>query len=306
MDRAVLIDEIRQLKQELDAVILAHNYELGEIQDIADFCGDSLELSIKAAAIEARTIVFCGVRFMAETAKILSPDKLVLLPVPDAGCDMADMIDAASLRAWKAEHPGALAVCYVNSTAEVKAECDLCVTSANAPELVEMLPADREILFLPDGNLGSFCARNGRLLRRWDGCCPVHQRMTTAMVERRRREFPGAKLLIHPEAPPEVTALADEALSTGGMLRYVRESQDATFIIGTEIGILHRMQQENPDKRLIPLTEQAICPHMKRIRLEELLYAMQNRRTVIEIPEAIRERAEIPIRRMLERDFSWL
>jgi len=306
MDRAPLIEEIRRRKRELDAVILAHNYELGEIQDVADFCGDSLELSIKAAETGARTIVFCGVRFMAETAKILSPAKTVLLPVADAGCDMADMIDAAALKAWKAEHPGALAVCYVNSTAEVKAECDLCVTSANAAELIALLPRDREILFLPDGNLGRFCARDGRKLVCWDGCCPVHQRMTPAMIERRRREYPGVKVLVHPEAPPEVTALADAALSTGGMLRRVRESKDAAFIIGTEIGILHRMQQESPEKRLIPLTEQAVCPHMKRIRLEELAAAMRENRTVIELAEPLRKRAEIPIRRMLARDFSWL
>ncbi len=297
-----MIERINILRRERNAVILAHNYELGEIQDIADFCGDSLELSIKAAETDADVIVFCGVRFMAETAKILSPDKTVLIPVPQAGCDMADMVTGDSLRKLKAAHPGAMVVCYVNTTAEVKAECDLCVTSGNALEMMKLIPADREVLFVPDRNLGSFCAAAAeKEMVFWEGFCPVHERMTVAMVERRRREYPNAKLLMHPEAPAEVIHLADEALSTGGILRYVRESQDKEFIIATEIGIIHRLEEENPDKRFIPLTEQAICPHMKMIRLENLLNSLENMTTQVEVPEEIRVRAELPIRRMLNK-----
>ncbi len=304
MTDAQIRDRIDRLRRERNAVILAHNYELGEIQDMADFCGDSLELSIRAAETDAAVIVFCGVRFMAETAKILSPAKTVLLPVESAGCDMADMIDAEGVRRIKAEHPGALVVCYVNSTAAVKAECDLCVTSANAPDMIRLLPPDREVIFVPDRNLGAHCAGiTGRSMIYWDGCCPVHQRMTAAMVARRRREYPEAELLIHPEAPPEVAALADHALSTGGMLRHVRESAKREFIIATEIGMLHRLEAEHPDKRFIPLTEQAVCPHMKLIRLPDLLRSLEENRTVIEVPEPLRARAELPIRRMLNRKF---
>lgn len=304
MTKNEMIERINQLRKERNAVILAHNYELGEIQDIADFCGDSLELSIKAAETDADVIVFCGVRFMAETAKILSPDKTVLLPVERAGCDMADMVDGAGLRKLKAEHPGALVVCYVNTTAEVKAECDLCVTSGNALEMMKLLPAGREIIFAPDRNLGAFCAEAAsREMIFWDGCCPVHQRMTAEMVERRRREYPGAKVLMHPEAPPEVVKLADEALSTGGILRYARESSDQEFIIATEIGIMHRLQTENPGKRFIALTEQAVCPHMKLIQLEDLLRSLETMTTEIDVPEEIRVCAELPIRRMLNKNF---
>ena len=306
MNRELLIEEIRRRKQELDAVILAHNYELGEIQDIADFCGDSLELSIKAAETGARTIVFCGVRFMAETAKILSPTKTVLLPVADAGCDMADMIDAAALKAWKAEHPGALAVCYVNSTAEVKAECDLCVTSSNALELVSALPRDREIIFVPDRNLGAYCAeKTGRKMIFADGCCPVHQRLTPAMIERRRREYPGFPVLIHPEAPEETRRLADAVLSTGAMLREVSGRPEPGFLVATEIGILHRMESEHPDKRFVPVSPEAVCPYMKLIQLPDVVAALEEMRYEIRLPEALRARAELPIRRMLEKNLKF-
>ncbi len=302
MTDAQIIAEINRLRRERRAVILAHNYELGEIQDIADFCGDSLELSIKAAETDAEVIVFCGVRFMAETAKILSPVKTVLLPVGHAGCDMADMVDAEGLRQLKAAHPGALVVCYVNSTAAVKAECDMCVTSSNALEIIGLLPPDREIIFVPDRNLGRYCMeKTGRRMILWDGCCPVHQRMTPEMVRRRKAEYPDAKLLMHPEAPLSVLELADAALSTGGILRHVRESAEREFIIATEIGILHRLQAENPDKRLIPLTEQAVCPHMKLVRLQDVLTSLRDNREVIEVPEPLRSRAELPIRRMLKK-----
>ena len=300
MDKKAMIARIDELRKQRGAVILAHNYELGEIQDIADFQGDSLELSIRAAETDAREIVFCGVRFMAETAKILSPDKRVILPVAHAGCDMADMADAAGLRALKARHPGALAVCYVNSTAAVKAECDMCVTSANAVRIVKSLPRDREVIFAPDRNLGAYCAAQAdRELILWDGCCPVHQRMTPEMIARRRREYPGVPVLMHPEAPPEVAALADELLSTGGIIKRVRGAAEKAFIVATEIGILHRLQLENPDKQFIPLTEQAVCPHMKLIRLEELLRALETGETEIRVPEELRRAAERPIRAML-------
>lgn len=300
MKKNEMIEKINELRKKRGAVILAHNYELGEIQDIADFQGDSLELSIRAAETDAREIVFCGVKFMAETAKILSPDKRVILPVERAGCDMADMADASSLRELKARHPGALVVCYVNSTAAVKAECDMCVTSANAVRIVKSLPRDREVIFVPDRNLGAYCAAQaGRELILWDGCCPVHQRMTPEMVARRRREYPGVPVLMHPEAPPEVAALADRLLSTGGIIRHVRESDEKSFIIATEIGILHRLQLENPGKQFIPLTEQAVCPHMKLVRLEELLRALETGETEISVPEDLRRAAERPIRAML-------
>ncbi len=299
-DKASIIRQIRELAQKRGAVILAHNYELGEIQDAADFQGDSLELAIHAAQTEAEEIVFCGVRFMAETAKILSPDKRVILPAGNAGCAMADMADADALRKLKAQHPGAMVVCYVNSTAAVKAECDMCVTSANAVKIVQSLPRDREVIFVPDKNLGAYCAAQAkRELILWDGCCPVHERMTPEMIARKRAEFPGVPILMHPEAAPETAALADELLSTGGILRFVRESSAKKFIIATEIGILHRLEQEHPEKVFIPLTAQAVCPDMKLIRLPDLLRALETGETEITLPEELRSRAEKPIRAML-------
>ena len=298
---------IRALCRERNAVILAHNYELGEIQSIADYCGDSLELAVKAAATEVDVLVFCGVRFMAETAKILSPDKTVLLPVPEAPCEMAEMVDAEELRKLKARHPGALTICYVNTTAAVKAECDLCVTSGNALELISRLPRDREILFVPDRNLGSYCAKmNDREMIFWEGCCPVHQRLTPEMVERRRREYPGAPVLMHPEAPPETLALADAALSTGAILREVAKRPEKEFIIGTEIGILHRLEKENPQKRFIPLSCEAVCPHMKLIELTDVAEALEKTQYEIRLPEELRRRAELPVRRMLEKNLDFL
>lgn len=306
MTDAEIITGIERLRQKRNAVILAHNYELGEIQEIADFCGDSLELSIRAAETDAEVIVFCGVRFMAETAKILSPAKTVLLPVATAGCDMADMADGAALAEFKRQYPGAITVCYVNTTAEVKAECDIAVTSSNALDIIAMLPADRPIIFVPDRNLGAYCmAKTGRKLILWDGYCPVHQRLTPAMVGRRRREYPEAELLMHPEAPPEVAVLADHLLSTGGILRHVREADRTSFIIGTEVGILHRLEAENPNKKLIPLSEQAVCPHMKVIRLADVLRSLEKNETVIEVPEPLRTRAERCIRRMLKPEPFW-
>jgi quinolinate synthase len=296
-----VVTRIDALRRERRAVILAHNYQLGEVQDVADFTGDSLDLSRKAAATDAQVIVFCGVHFMAETAKILSPDKTVLLPDPESGCPMADMIDGAGLRRMKAEHPGAAAVCYVNSTAEVKAECDVCCTSANAEKVVATIPPDREVLFVPDKYLGGHVMRrSGRKMILWPGFCPTHARILPEHVERRKRENPGALVLAHPECRAEVTALADEVLSTGGMIRTIRESPAATFVIATEVGILHRLQRENPGKTFVPVTEQAICPNMKRITLDKVLWALERMETRIEVPEDVRVRAEAALRRMLD------
>ncbi|MDD4816638.1 MAG: quinolinate synthase NadA [Victivallaceae bacterium] len=297
---AELIEIIGNLKKQRNAVILAHNYVPAEIQDIADFCGDSLELSIKAADTAADVIVFCGVRFMAETAKILSPEKTVLLPVSDAGCAMAQMIDAAAVRELKRLHPGATVVCYVNSTAEVKTEVDVCCTSANAAKIVEKLKG--EVIFVPDGNL----ARNvAHKLKRDDimpfkGYCPIHNRFTVEMIKKRRREFPGAPVFVHPECPPDVTAAADAALSTGMMLKYVRENPSDTFVVGTEIGIIHRLEKENPAKKFVPLTTQAVCPDMKKIGLWDVYVALRDLSEQIELDEETVKKARGPIDRMIK------
>ncbi len=297
---AELIELIAGLKKQRNAVILAHNYVPAEIQDIADFCGDSLELSIKAADTAADVIVFCGVRFMAETAKILSPEKTVLLPVSDAGCAMAQMIDAAAVRELKHQHPGAAVVCYVNSTAEVKTEVDVCCTSANAAKIVDKIKG--EVIFVPDGNLARNVAKT--LARNnivpFKGYCPIHNRFTVAMIEKRRREFPGAPVFVHPECPPEVVAAADAALSTGMMLKYVRENPAELFVVGTEIGITHRLEKENPDKKFIPLTTQAVCPDMKRIGLWDVYVSLRDLTETIQLDEDTVKRARGPIDRMIK------
>ena len=296
-----IIDKINKLRKEKNAIILAHNYTFGPVQDIADFVGDSLELSKKAAKVKEDVIVFCGVRFMAETAKILSPDKTVLLPVESAGCPMADMATAQAVRELKAKHPGSVAVCYVNSTAEVKTEVDICCTSANAEKIVASIPEDKEVIFLPDANLGQNVANNlGRELILWEGYCPIHMRISKEMIERRKAEFPNAAFIVHPECPPEVVALADEALSTGGMLKFAKETKCKEIIMGTELGIIYRLQKENPDKTFIPLSEQAVCTDMKKVLLEDVLRSLENMETKIELsPETI-EKAKAPILRMIE------
>lgn len=296
-----MTEKINRLKQERGAVILAHNYQLGEVQDIADFTGDSLELSMIAANSEARVIVFCGVHFMAESACILSPEKTVLLPVKQSGCMMADMCDAAELRQLKAQHPGAEVVCYVNSSAAVKAESTLCVTSANAFDLVRFIPAGHEIIFVPDRNLGANIVKaTGRQMILWDGCCPVHQRITPEMITAKRAEYPDAIVVVHPEASPEVVALADKVLSTGGMCRYVKATTAKQIIVATEIGLIHRLRKDNPNLQYIPLSEQLVCPDMKMTRLEDILAALEKMQYRITVDEAIREKAQRPIRRMLD------
>lgn len=301
LENNVMIERIDALKKERGAVILAHNYELAEVQDIADYTGDSLELSIRAAETEAKTILFCGVSFMAETAKVLSPDKTVLIPAPHAGCSMADMVDAAGLAALKAQHPGAMVVTYVNSTAEVKALSDICVTSANAEKIVSQIPANQEIIFVPDMNLGrNIMNKTGRKMIFWQGFCPTHRRITNIEIERRKKEFPNALVLAHPECNPEIAPLVDMFLSTGGICKYVKQSDCREFIIVTEIGILHRLQKENPDKVFIPGSAQAVCPWMKLIRLADVLNSLEKMEHEVKLPADLIARAALPIRRMLE------
>jgi len=294
-----LIENILQLKRQRKAVILAHNYQLGEVQDIADFVGDSLELSQKAAETDAEVIVFCGVHFMAETASILCPDKVVLLPDIQAGCPMADMVTAESLRQRKRELPDAAVICYVNSTAEVKAESDICCTSANAVKVVESVES-KEILFVPDQYLGHYVStKTGREMHLWPGFCPVHVRITSDDILRLKREYPQAKVLVHPECCPEVIALADEVLSTGGMFRFAPKTEAEEIVVGTEIGMIYRLRKENPEKKFIPASEQAICPDMKLITLEKILWSLEEMAFEVKVPEAIRLRAKVAVDKML-------
>jgi len=298
---AELIEKIISLKQRENAIILVHNYQLGEVQDIADFVGDSLELSQKAAKTEADVIVFCGVHFMAETASILCPDKTVLLPDMHAGCPMADMITAKRLQEKKKEHPKAVVVCYVNSSAEVKAESDVCCTSANAVRIVEKLTDAEEILFVPDQYLGNYVStKTGRKMLLWPGFCPTHIRIQPHDISRLKAEHPQAKAVVHPECRPEVIALADEVLSTGGMIRFARESEAEEIIVGTEIGIIHRLRKENPGKRFIPVSEQAVCPTMKLITLETVLWSLENMANQVRVQQRTRLRAKAAVDKMLE------
>jgi quinolinate synthase len=298
---AAVVDSILKLKKERKAIILAHNYQLGEVQGIADFIGDSLELSQKAAGTEAEVIVFCGVHFMAETAAIICPGKTVLLPDLHAGCPMANMITPEGLRQKKREHPSAAVVCYVNTSAAVKAESDICCTSANAVKVVQTLGDAAEILFVPDQYLGGWVAeQTGRPMILWPGYCPTHARILPHDIERRVQEHPGARILVHPECRPEAKAMADAVLSTGGMMRYALETHATEMIVGTEIGIISRLQKENPGKRFFAVSEQAVCPRMKLITLDTILWSLQNNRHVIKVPERIRIRARRAVDRMLE------
>jgi quinolinate synthase len=296
-----LLNQIENLKQRRKAAILAHNYQPPEVQDIADFVGDSLALSRQAAATDAETIVFCGVLFMAETAAILSPQKTVLLPDKLAGCPLADMITASQLRELKAEHPDALVVCYVNSSAEVKAESDYCCTSSNAVELIGSLPADREIIFVPDKYLGQFCmTRTGRKLFCWQGYCPTHVVITADDIKKVRAEHPEAVVMAHPECTLPVQQCADELLSTGQMLRYAGKSPAKQFIVATELGLLYTLKKRNPNKEFFPASTRAICPNMKRISLEKILWSLQDMEHKITVPEPIRLKALNALDRMLE------
>jgi len=296
-----LISQIEDLKAERDAVILAHNYQPGEIQDLADFTGDSLGLSIQASQTDADVIVFCGVRFMAETAAILSPEKTVLLPEKSAGCPMADMITAEQLRQLKQENPGALVVCYVNSSAEVKAESDYCCTSSNAIEVVNSLPEDKRIIFVPDQHLGQFVAeRTGRELVLWPGYCTTHVLITADDINAARAKYPDAVVMAHPECTEPVKELSDELLSTGQMLKFAAKSTAKRFIIATENGIIHALKKQNPDAEFFPASHRAICPNMKKISVDKVIGSLQEMKYKITVPEVIRIKAQKSLDRMVE------
>jgi quinolinate synthase len=302
---ATIQDELKALARERDAVILAHNYQVPEVQDVADFVGDSLGLSREAAATDSEAIVFCGVHFMAETAKILSPDKTVLIPDLEAGCSLAASITAEQLRDWKAEHPGAVVVSYVNTTAEVKAESDYCCTSGNAKAVVEAIPAEREILFLPDMFLGIWLERvTGRKLTIWLGECHVHAGIRPADIERWQDEAPDAELLVHPECGCASQCMAfgndrTHILSTEGMINFAKDSPKSRFLVATETGILHRLNKEAPGKRFEAVSERAICKYMKMITLEKLHASLRDWKHEVTVEPEIAARARGAIERMV-------
>jgi len=292
--------QIRGLLKQHNAVLLAHNYMRDEVQEIADITGDSLGLSMEAAKTDADVIVFCGVHFMAESAAILSPNKKVLLPRPDAGCPMADMVTAPELEALKAKHPCVPVVTYVNSSAEVKAYSDICCTSANAITVVKSLKEDK-LIFVPDRNLGRWVAKfvPEKEFIFWEGFCPTHERMTVEAVMQKKAEHPDALFICHPESAPEVTALADHACSTSGMYDYCRTSPATKFIIGTEAGILYKLRLENPGKEFILASPALFCPNMKLTSLEDVLYSLQTLSPVVTVSEEIRIKAKAALDRML-------
>jgi quinolinate synthase len=291
--------QVRRLAAERAAVILAHNYQLPEIHEIADLAGDSLELSVQAAATSARLVVFCGVNFMAESASVLCPDKRVVLAHETAGCPMAEGITAEQLRARKKELPGVPVVSYVNTTAEVKAESDICCTSANVVRVVNSLPASR-ILVTPDHNLGEYARRHtDKELLLWPGFCPVHDSLRAADVLAAKAKYPGAPFVAHPECRPEVLELADAVRSTTGMMAFCRESQAQTFIIGTEEGLLYPLRRDNPGKTFVCASDKLVCPDMKKTRLIDVLEALQGRRAEVKVAEPVASKARAAIERML-------
>jgi quinolinate synthase len=297
-----LATEVRQLKEDRHAVLLAHNYQRPEVQDAADFVGDSLYLSRKAMETDRPVIVFAGVRFMAETAKILNPTRTVLLPDLKAGCGLADSITAPLLRDWKAEHPGAVVVAYINTSAEVKAEADYCCTSSNAIKVVSGIPADKEILFLPDMFLGDYVRRRtGRAMHLWVGDCPVHAKMRPEDLVRARAEHPGAPVVAHPECgcASQVLPHVDHVLSTDGMVRFAEETRAPEVLVATEVGILHRMRQLNPTTKFTPLDEGTICPFMKEIDLTDVRDSLQQNRYVIDVPPETARKARLALERMI-------
>lgn len=310
--KSSLIEEIQQWKEKRNAILLAHNYQLPEIQDIADVLGDSLMLARAAAETSADVIVFCGVHFMAETAAILNPEKTVLLPDLEAGCSLADSITAEQLRVWKAEHPEAVVVAYVNTTAEVKALSDYCCTSSNAVEIVRSIPEDKEILFLPDMFLGNFVKNEtGREnMHIWMGECHVHAGIQPHQVEGVLTEHPEAELLVHPECGCSTSSMylmsegllpkeKTHILSTGNMLKHSKQSQADEFIVATEVGIIHQMQKQNPEKRFVAANPEAVCPFMKMITLEKVLAALKENKHLITVPTETAERAKLAIERMV-------
>jgi quinolinate synthase len=296
-----IISQINALRQEKNAVILAHTYQPAEIQDVADYVGDSLGLSVKATHLEnADLIVYCGVSFMAETASILNPGRKVIMPDPDAGCPMADMITGEQLRQFKAKHPGAKVVCYVNSTAEVKAESDICCTSSNAVQVVASLGTDCDIIFVPDQFLGKSVEKKlGRKLILWDGYCPIHEQLSGDAVRKIKVCHPGVPLMVHPETRPEVQQQTEFVLSTGEMLDLVKNNPANKFLVATEEGIMHALRKATPDKEFIHVSDCLMCPDMKKTTLEKLLHSLQNEETVITVPESVALRARRSIEAML-------
>jgi quinolinate synthase len=295
-----ITENINRLKKERQALILSHNYQVGEIQDVADFTGDSLELSRMAIRTDAKVILFCGVHFMAETAVLLNPEKMVLIPDLTAGCSMSDMITAEQVREMKVKHPGAVVVCYVNTAAAVKAESDICCTSANAATVVSSIPPDREIIFIPDQYLGNYVAKQtGRKLILYDGYCPVHYRIMAADLKEVKAQHPSAEILVHPECTPDVVAQADQVLSTSGISRAVRGSTAQEIIIGTEVGILHRLKKENPRKQIYAACQWCDCAHMKVNTLEKVLWSLEDLQYIVAVPEEIAVRARRAVERMM-------
>lgn len=305
MDNVFSDDELREkitgLKKKKKAIILAHNYQRDEVQEIADICGDSLGLSIEASKSDAEVIIFCGVHFMAESAGILSPQKTVILPRLEAGCPMADMVTAQALQEKQKEHPGAATVCYVNSSAEVKAVSDICCTSANAINVVNSVK-ENAVLMVPDKNLALNTAKfTSKKIIPWEGFCPTHHLLKEEDAIRAKKEHPFALLVVHPECPPEVVKHADHVCSTSGMYKFVKESESNEFIIGTEQGILYRMKKENPDKKFyLPADNVMICPNMKLTRLIDILSSLESLSPVVKIEEKIREKAYRALKRMID------
>jgi quinolinate synthase len=296
------IKQITQLKKKQNAVILAHTYQPGDVQDVADFVGDSYGLSVEAARTKADVIIFCGVLFMAETAAILNTKKKVILAEPTAGCPMADMITPPELRKLRRENPDCLVLCYVNSTAEIKALSDICCTSSNAVKIAEQIPARRGIIFVPDKHLGSYVQeKTGRRMVLWNGCCPTHARITPEMVQEARHAHPDAVVLMHPEAPKESRKLADQILSTGGMCQFAKKDSHGEYIIATEIGIIHTLQKQNPKKRFYPVSDTITCPNMRKGSVQSVLAALEGTGGLhVTVPEDIAVKAEGALRRMLE------
>jgi len=295
-------DRIAELKKIKNAVILAHTYQPGEVQDVADYVGDSYGLSVEASRVEADILIFCGVRFMGETAHILNPARKVILPAPSAGCPMADMIDAKGLSEMKAANPDKLVMCYVNSTAEIKALSDVCCTSSNALKIAQSLPKDKGIIFVPDRHLGTFIQeQTGRDMIFWDGCCPIHAQITPAMVNEARKAHPNALILVHPETPRESRILCDHALSTGGMCDFVAASKENEFIIATELGLIHTLQKANPEKKFYPLSNKLVCPDMKAINLQLIVDVLEGKAgEEVTLPEDIRVKARVSLDKMME------
>lgn len=306
MEKRELIQAITALKKEKNAIILAHYYANPDVQDMADFIGDSLELSRKAADTSAEVIVFAGVHFMAETAAVISPDKKVFIPIQGAGCSLADGVTGADLRAWKAKNPNGVVVSYVNTTADVKSETDCCCTSANALRVVESIPEEQKIFFVPDKNLGSYiAAETGRKMDIFEGNCYVHQEFTTRVLLDKMSRYPLADVLIHPESacshdPVMMEHPSCYMHSTSGMLRHVKESLKKQFVIATEVGILHKLRKENPGKEFIPVSEGAICKYMKLVTLENIYESLKEEKFLVTIEPQMRKRAGMPIQRMLK------